>query len=79
MRADTTNRRPGTPPPAPRQGAARLLRLAATLTGDPAPPATSEVKMAESKLPAISGPGPTGPVEHRRRRKDHQVAQVKWQ
>ena len=56
MRTDTTNRRPGTPPSAPRQGAARLLRFAATLTGDPAPPATSEVTMAESKLAAISGP-----------------------
>lgn len=56
MRTDTTNRRPGTPPSAPRQGAARLLRFAATLTGDPAPPAASEVTMAESKLAAISGP-----------------------
>ena len=66
MTTHTPNTRPGTPPPAPRQGAARLLRFAATLTGDPPPPATSEVSMAESKLPAISGPGPTGPVEHRR-------------
>ena len=48
--------RPGTSASAPRQAAARLLRFAATLTGDPAPPPTEESTMAESKLAAISGP-----------------------
>ena len=51
-----TERRPGTPPAAPRQAAARLLRYAAALAGDPAPPASWELVMAESKLPGISGP-----------------------
>lgn len=47
---------PGTSVAAPRQAATRLLRFATTLTGDPAPPLTQELTMAESELPAISGP-----------------------
>ena len=52
----TTNGRPGTPPAAPRQAAARLLRCATALTGDAAPPASWELTMAGSELPAILGP-----------------------
>ena len=56
MSTDTMNRRPGTLPAAPRQGATRLLRFATTLTGDPAPPAASELTMAASRLAAMAGP-----------------------
>ena len=56
MRTGTRSMPAGTPPSTPRQGATRLLRFATTLTGDPVPPATSELAMAASRLAAISGP-----------------------
>ena len=62
--------RPGTPPTAPRQGAARLLRFATTLAGDAARPASWEAAMARSdKREGAPVAGCT----------DHQVARVKWQ
>ena len=70
---DRTRERPGTTAAAPRQAAARLLRFATTLTGDPAPPLTVESTMAESQASGHLWPGLGGGD----RRSDPRVGQAK--